>query len=97
VQNGFPTFATIFRAIRLRGTILLHLTENIPGVLSKTSPENDQPRIAQNGFSGFSTMFYIFCVFIKPLHNGLRMTNAMRPHQSIKVRSPKWRRRTLNK
>jgi hypothetical protein len=32
----------------------------MPGVLSKTSPENGQPRIAQNGFSSFSTMFYIF-------------------------------------
>jgi hypothetical protein len=62
VKSDFPTSATIFCAIRLRETILLHLTENMSGVLFKTSPENGQPRIAQNGFPTSAT---IFCIFLR--------------------------------
>jgi hypothetical protein len=61
-QNGFPTSATIFCAIRLRETILLHLTENMSEVLFKTSPETGEPRIAQNGFPTSAT---IFCIFLR--------------------------------
>jgi hypothetical protein len=61
-QNGIPTSATIFCAIRLRHSMLLHLAENMSGVLFKTSPENGQPRIAQNGFPTSAT---IFCIFLR--------------------------------
>jgi hypothetical protein len=44
--------------------MLLHLAE-VAGVLFKTSPKNTEPRIAQNGVSGFSTMFYILPCEIK--------------------------------
>jgi hypothetical protein len=61
-QNDFPNFRAIFCAIRLRETILLHLTENMSGVLFKTSPKTGEPRIAQNGFPTFAT---IFCIFLR--------------------------------
>jgi hypothetical protein len=83
VQNGIPTFATIFCAIRLRHSVLLHLTEICPGVLFQNIPENDQPRIVQNGFSGFSTMFYIFtlrnqirCIMLLFHYNKKSLTKA---------------------
>ena len=57
--------------------------QNMSEVLFKTSPKNDHPRIAQNGFSGFSTMFYIL-----PLRNqihSIMVTLMCRPPMRYKA------------
>jgi hypothetical protein len=98
VQNDFPTSATIFCAIRLRHSVLLHLTEIFPEYYFKTPPEKDQPRIVQNGFSGFWTMFYILPpTKSNPQHNAVILLKLKITHQSIKVRPQKWRKRTPKK
>jgi hypothetical protein len=38
-QNGFPNFRAIFCAIRLRHSMLLHLTEKYPEYYSKHPPK----------------------------------------------------------
>jgi hypothetical protein len=66
-QNGFPTSATNFRAIRLRGTILLHLTE-VAGVsiYPRTEIEfsNYTPKMAKQE-SG-KTASPVFQTFFEP-------------------------------
>jgi hypothetical protein len=61
----------------------------------KTSLKNNHPRIAQNDFSGFSPIFYIYPVISIPQHNGHNYMSPTHALQSIKVTPRKWRKRTL--
>ena len=65
VQIGLPTSATIFCAIRLRETILLHLTKICPKYYSKHPPKRANQELRKMAFQGFQPCFIFLPYEIK--------------------------------
>jgi hypothetical protein len=96
-QNDFPTSATIFCAIRLRHSMLLHLTEKYPEYYSKHPPKMANQELRKMAFQGFQPCFIFYPAKSNPLHNAVIGDKQITYLQTIKVRSRKWRKRTLKK
>jgi len=92
-----PTFARSF-ARSVCGKLFCSISPKIcPEYYSKHPPKLANQELRKMASQLSRPSFAFFCVFIKPQHNALILLKLKIKHQSIKVRSRKWRMRTPKK